>query len=123
MTAVDRTAFDYQVRLTLVGPGPGEKHRVDAELVIETSFVLCDAEGGTHRLDPGTGSGLAPVLDLFGKTINTVEVDDSGALTLGFGDGARLSIDPHPEFESWHLVGRGVDPISVAPGGETDWRP
>ncbi|MEU1597880.1 hypothetical protein ABZ468_34845 [Streptomyces sp. NPDC005708] len=28
---------------------------------------------------------------------------------------------PDPQFESWHLTGRGVDPITVGPGGEDDW--
>jgi hypothetical protein len=51
-----RIAFDYQVRLTLIARHPDEGYRVDAELVIETSFVLSDAAGEWHQLDPGTGS-------------------------------------------------------------------
>jgi len=95
-----RTAFDYQVRLTLIGRDPDEGYRVDAELVIETPFRLRDAAGEWHELDPGTGSSLAPVLDLFMKTITTVEIRDRGALT-----------------------GHGVDPTQVGPGGHADWQP
>jgi hypothetical protein len=66
-----RSAFDYQVRLTLIARDPGAGYRVDAELVIETPFLLRDAAGEWHELDPGTGSRLAPVLDLFMRTITT----------------------------------------------------
>jgi hypothetical protein len=60
-----RTAFDYQVRLTLIARHPDEGYRVDAEPVIDTSFLLCDAAGEWHELEPSTGSQLAFALDLF----------------------------------------------------------
>jgi hypothetical protein len=120
--SVGRTAFDYQVRLSLTGSEPDEGYRVDAALVIETPFLLRDTTGEWHELDPGTGVGLAPALDLFGKTVTTVEVGNRGALSIGFGDGAELWIGPHAEFASWHLSGHGVDPVLVGPGGETDWQ-
>ncbi|GIF69903.1 hypothetical protein Ais01nite_79380 [Asanoa ishikariensis] len=118
---VDRTAFDFQVRLSFSGLGPDEGYRVDADLVIETPFLLCDASGEWHELDPGTGSGLAPVLDLFRRTVSTVEIRGRGALHLTFDDGSELQVGPHAEYESWNLTGIGVDPITVGPGGETDW--
>jgi hypothetical protein len=118
-----RTAFDYQVRLILIGRDPDEGHRVDAELVIETPFQLRDAAGEWHELDPGTGSRLAPVLDLFTKTIKTVEIRDRGTLSITFDDGAELFVTPHAQHESWHLTGHGVDPIQVGPGGHADWQP
>jgi hypothetical protein len=118
-----RTAFDYQVRLTLIGRDPDEGYRVDAELVIETPFLLRDAAGEWHELDPGTGSNLAPVLDLFMNTIKTIEVRDRGALSITFDDGAELFVAPHTQFESWQLAGLGVEPIQVGPGGHTDWQP
>ncbi len=118
-----RTSFDYQVRLTLVGRDPDEGYRVDAELVIHTPFLLRDAAGEYHELDPSTGSRLAPVLDLFMKTITTVEVDKRGALTIGIDGGAQLFVGPHPKFESWELSGQGVASVLVGPGGETNWQP
>jgi hypothetical protein len=120
---VGRTAFDYQVRLTLIGRDPDEGYRVDAELVVETPFLLRDAAGEWHELDPGTGSSLAPVLDLFMKTIKTVEVRDCGTLRMTFDDAAELFVAPHAQFESWHLTGHGVNPIQVGPGGHTDRQP
>jgi hypothetical protein len=40
--------FRYRVRLTLVGRDPDGGYRVDAELVIETPFLLRDATGEWH---------------------------------------------------------------------------
>ncbi|MGA3541593.1 DUF6188 family protein [Micromonosporaceae bacterium DT194] len=120
---VDRTAFDYQVRLSLSAPDPDDGYHVGAELVIETPFLLFDPNGQRHELQPGTGASLAPVLDLFGQTISSVEVRGKGALHLTFESGTELHIDPDHTYESWHLTGIGVEPITVGPGGETDWQP
>jgi len=116
---VDRTAFDYQVRLSFSGLDPDEGYRVDAELVIETPFLLRDATGAWHELDPGTGSALAPVLDLFRRTVSGVEIRGKGALHLTFDDGSELHVGPHAQYESWNLTGTGVDPITVGPSGDT----
>ena len=118
---VERTAFDYQVRLSLIALA-AEGYRVDAELVIETPFLLRDGAGEWQELDPGTGSRLAPVLDLFMRTITTVEVRDYGALALTFDDGRKLFVGPDYQFESWHLSGHGVEDILVGPGGHSDWQ-
>jgi hypothetical protein len=85
-----RTAFDYQVRLTLVARGADEGYRVDAELVIETPFQLRDAAGEWHEVDPGSVDTLRPVLRLFMSTVATVDVGDRGALTIEFEDGHGL---------------------------------
>jgi hypothetical protein len=118
---VDRTAFDYQVRLTFSALDPDKGYRVDAELAIETPFLLRDHTGEQHELVPGTGSSLAPLLDLHQQTVTAVEIRGSGALHLTFDDGAELHVGPHPHYESWNLTGNGVEPITVGPGGETDW--
>jgi hypothetical protein len=119
---VDRTAFDFQVRLDLSALDPNEGYRVVAELVIETPFLLCDTDGTWHELDPGTGINLAPALDLFGKTITAVEIKGRGALELAFDDNAVLHIGPDRQYPSWRLTGTGVEPVMVSPGGETDWQ-
>lgn len=62
-----------------------------------------------------------PALDLFRQTVTAVAIRGKGALHLTFDDGAELHIGPHPQYECWHLTGTGVEPITVGPGGETDW--
>ncbi|MFC8662508.1 DUF6188 family protein [Streptomyces sp. NPDC057199] len=118
---VERTAFDHQVRLSLRTSVEGEGHAVDAELIVETPFLLRDAGGEWHELKPGTGVHLAPVLDLFGQLITAVDVQGRGTLTIDFHDGAGLRVDPDPQFESWHLIGHGITPVTVGPGGEEHW--
>jgi hypothetical protein len=112
-----RTAFDYQVRLTLIAHDPDEGYRVDAELVIETPFLLRDAAGEWHELDPGTGSRLAPALDLFMRTITTAEVRDHGALALTFEDGSELFAGPDHQFTSWHLPATASRTLLSDPAG------
>ncbi|GAB3895556.1 hypothetical protein GCM10029964_075630 [Kibdelosporangium lantanae] len=63
-----------------------------------------------------------PALDLFEKTITTVEIRDDGALTLTFDDGGEMFVGVDAQFESWHLSGQGVDNILVGPGGHADWQ-
>jgi hypothetical protein len=89
---------------------------------VETPFSLRDAAGVLHELEPGTGSRLAPVLDLFNNTVSTVEIGHRGALHLGFADRAELRVPPHPQFESWQLIGQGTAGILVGPGGHDDWQ-
>jgi hypothetical protein len=113
--AVHRTAFDFQVRLELVDEAEDGDARVDAELVVETLFRLRDAEGRSHDLRPATGTALAPVLALFGRTVTAVRLR-SGTLALTFDDGAELSVGPNPAHESWWLTGHGIEPILVGPG-------
>ncbi|MFG1992902.1 DUF5984 family protein [Actinoplanes sp. NPDC048988] len=117
---MDRTTFDYQVRLSLSALGPAQNHRVDAELVIETPFLLSDRAGRRHKLDPGSGAALAPALDLFQRTVTAVDIRADGALHLTFGEGFQLSVAPHPDYESWSLTGTGVTPITIGPGGRPD---
>jgi len=113
-----RVAFDYQTRLLLIDRHPDGSTRVSADLIIETGFVLRDAAGTTHELDPGTSRrALAPVIDLFMRTVRTVAIGASGALVLEFDDGAKLTVHPQPEYEAWELVGDGVPKIVVLPGG------
>lgn len=117
-----RVAFDAQTRLLLIGQNPDGSRRVKAELVIETPFVLRDAAGKSHELDPNTSrSALAPVIDLLFKTVAAVTVIDRGTLTLDFDSGAQLVVTPDPQYESWHLHGEGISGILAGPGGDTNW--
>ncbi|UCM88902.1 DUF6188 family protein [Streptomyces marincola] len=118
---VERTAFDYQVRLLLRTYPASMIGAVDAELVVETPFLIRPPGDSWHELTPGSGVSLAPVLGLFGQSITTVDIYGRGMLTLDFGDGASLRVPPDAQFESWRLDGHGVTPITVGPGGEDRW--
>jgi hypothetical protein len=47
-------------------------------MVIETPFMLCDTTGEWHEFHPGTGSGLATVLNLFMKAITAAAAEPVG---------------------------------------------
>ena len=47
---IERTAFDWQVRLSLATRKPGAGHRFDVELVLETPFLLFDDGSGLFWL-------------------------------------------------------------------------
>jgi hypothetical protein len=116
-------AFDYQTTLHLVGRNPDGSKRVSAHLIIGTPFVLRDAHGVLRDLDPTTSrSALAPVIDLFFKTVTSLAVGDHGTLTLDFDDGAQLVVPLDEQYESWEPNGQGISGVLVGPGGETDWR-
>jgi hypothetical protein len=118
---VESTAFDLQVTLSLGALDPDEGYRLGAELVLDTPFLFRDAAGEWHELDPGTGVSLAPVLALFGQSVVAVDVRDRGVLVIDFQDGAGLWVGPDPQFVSWRLIGHGIEPIIVGPGGEENW--
>jgi hypothetical protein len=119
---VRRTAFDYQVRLSLANGDAGERNNVDVELVVETPFLLRAESGVWHEVDPGTVDTLAPVLRLFMRKVESVEVGGSGALSVEFDNGVGLFVEPDTTYESWSLSGRGVQPVVVGPGGHYDWQ-
>lgn len=95
---------------------------MDAELVIEVPFLLRDASGEWHELDPGAGATVAPALNLFQTTVTALAVGETGSLTLDFDSGAELVVTPHRQFEAWSLAEHGVPHVFVGPGGERDWQ-
>ena len=116
---VFHVTFDYQTTLELVDQEDSGATRVQAHLVIYTSFVLRSQDGILHKLDPETSrAALAPVIDLFTGTVAAVTVDGNeeaeydhngnvvagvGTLTLDFADGAQLTVPPHDKYEAWEL--------------------
>jgi len=117
-----RTTFDYQVRLTLVAHDSDGGYRVNAELVIETPFLMREESGEWHEIDPGNVDTLAPALRLFMRTVDAVEVGDRGALSIELRNGSGLFIGPDTTYESWTLSGHGVESVVVGPGGHDEWQ-
>ena len=122
-----RVAFDYQTRLLLLGQHPDGRRRVGADLVIETPFMLRDAAGQCHELDPSTSrSAVAPLIDLFLATITAVTVIDRGTLTLDFDNGAQLAVSPIRGTSPGSCTAKASQPSSSAqeasPTGRTNHR-
>jgi hypothetical protein len=104
-------------RLTLMLAGePGVE---DLALTLASPFVFTDAEGSKLALDPEQDqSRLGPVFSMFMQTIESVSLGARGALSVVFESGARLDIEPHPQFEAWEVSGRSIGRWICVEGGE-----
>ncbi|MFI8183901.1 DUF6188 family protein [Actinacidiphila glaucinigra] len=102
---VEDTAYDDRVRLRLGAASGGQGSGVVAELVLETEFRLRDTDGEYHEMHPGTGSALAPVLDLFGQSVTRVDVRADGSFVVDFDAGSLLWIGAEAEFGVRHAPG------------------
>ncbi|MYX37080.1 MULTISPECIES: DUF6188 family protein [unclassified Streptomyces] len=89
---VEATSYDDRVRLRLGAASGDGGSGVVAELVLETEFRLRDTDGEYHEMRPGTGSALAPVLDLFGQSVTRVGVSADGSFVVDFDAGSLLWI-------------------------------
>ncbi|MFE2538760.1 DUF6188 family protein [Actinacidiphila glaucinigra] len=99
---VEDTSCDDRVRLRLGAASGDEGSGVVAELVLETEFRLRDVDGEYHEMCPGTGSALAPVLDLFGQSVTRVDVGADGSFLVGFDAGSLLWVGADAEFGVHH---------------------
>ncbi|MDX2706427.1 DUF6188 family protein [Streptomyces sp. PA03-6a] len=102
---VQDTSCDDRVRLRLAPADGGETSGGTTELVLETGFRLRDDDGQYHDMHPGTGSALAPVLDLFGQSVTDVDVVADGSFLIAFDAGALLWIVADAQFDVRHVPG------------------
>ena len=80
----------------------------DGEVV---DLLFADFANGWFALD------RIMLVRLFMAAITTVDVSETGILSLDFSDGHRLVVTPDREFESWSLSGSGVRQMQVGPSG------
>jgi Family of unknown function (DUF6188) len=57
------------------------------------------------------------VLLLFQATVESALVGREGDLTLSFRDGARLRVQPSPDYEAWQISGPDRLLVVCMPGG------
>src|SRR6185295_14832933 len=95
-----------------------------AEFRLGSPFRYVEGGGTEHAIDPGQPEQAAPLLGLITRPLKCVTVRRSGSLTLEFGDGSRLHIDPHPQLDAWEARGEGAfDELGYlcGPGGGSPW--
>jgi hypothetical protein len=114
-SGVTSISFDqYQQVQLILTDMTDEDYRINAELVIEATFLLRDGAGNWHELAPGTGSRLSPVLDLLGQSITSIDVENDDTLTVDFDGGSGLRVGPDTDWgEDWYVWGLGVSPDIV----------
>ncbi|MEV3904066.1 DUF6188 family protein [Mycobacterium sp. NPDC050551] len=55
---------------------------------------------------------------LVGHRIVDARVSEAGALTIGFDDSTRLTVEPDPNYEAWNVSGPAGFLVVCVPGGE-----
>ena len=104
--------LDYRVTQLLVDPGSFRLQSWSLEGSLEirfgAPFTLVSARGGARRLDPEQTEGLAPVLGLLRRPLQSVTISRDGVLAVEFSDGVVLRAEPHPRHEAWEVQGAGT---------------
>jgi len=94
-------------------------------IVIESPFRL-DIHGDSLSLSPeeDRDDALQALRQLVDRTIADATADDVGALHLTFEGGARLTVEPDPDYEAWSVSGPGGALVVSTPGGKLAiWKP
>ena len=98
--------------------------RGSTDIRLGQCFTYTEADGTERLVDPGHPEQAAPLLALVTHRIDEVTVHRSGVLHLRFGDGSRIRIEPHPQFEAWEARGEGalgdLNYLCI-PGGGPPW--
>ncbi|MFS4096253.1 DUF6188 family protein [Streptomyces sp. AF1A] len=95
---VEDTSCDSRVRLGFAASCGSETQPVTTELILETVFRLRNADGEHHEVYPGSGSAVAPVLDLYGQSVRSVRVQADASIAIVFDAGSALWIGPDAQF-------------------------
>ena len=95
-----------------------------AEIRLAVPFTYWEPDGLERQLDPEEPEQLAPLLSLLGRSIDTLTIARRGQLTIRFGDGSSIGIEPHPRVEAWEIQGGGaLEGLGYLcnPGGGAPW--
>lgn len=87
-------------------------------------FRFAEADGREWIVDPTAHEQLAPLLTLLGRMLEEMEISRDGSLSVRFGDGSRIQVAPHPEYEAWEAHGGGrLEGLGYlcGPGGGSPW--
>lgn len=109
---VCRFQMDFQLTLEFFEP-EDEKTIV----WISGEFKL-EMDGEKHALSAENREKIGPVFSLFRKTVNSALAHKDGVLEITFREGARLTVGPDPNYESWGVTGVRWLRVVCMPGGD-----
>jgi Family of unknown function (DUF6188) len=112
---VARVVVDGALRLQLAAPS--RLPRAGVEVVVESTFLHCAANGYRSLCTPDRPATVAPALAVLHRSVEWASTSDEGALTLAFDDGSGLTVWPNSDFEAWQVVGPGSALVVCMPGG------
>jgi hypothetical protein len=111
---ITQITLDHRVTLLLASEEGGANPDVSAWLAIQAPFVLESADG-TATVQPDNFRNYDRVPRLLGAHVKEAAVADDRSLILTFSNGINLRSARTPQFESWQLGGRGVQPWIALP--------
>jgi hypothetical protein len=115
---VTRCCVDYGFTLNLSGRSGSFEIRIEQpfELTLKPDVLHFDPSGDAER--------LGPALSVLHQTVVNITAFADGRLSIGFGSGAELRVQPSDEFEAWTLVGPESLQLVSIPGGDLAiWQP
>lgn len=88
-------------------------------LVVESPLVLTTGDS-TTEVDPADDPGDVEnsLRWLVGMTVASSPAEPSGALTVVFDEGTRLTVAVDPDYEAWHVAGPDGSLVVCMPGGQ-----
>ena len=92
------------------------------EIRVAGPFSFVSPRGGERRLEPAQTEGLAPVLAILRRPVQSLTIARSGELVVELGDGAALRVPP--AADAWEVVGAGsMEGMSYRsrPDGRAPW--
>lgn len=115
---VCRFLVDSQLTIEFLEPESEE-----TMIVVGGEFRL-EIDGKEYALNAEEPTTLGPVFALYRRTVESALAFKEGRLEVKFLQGGKLSVMPHPDFESWNIAGvRGLC-VVCTPGGELAiWQP
>lgn len=78
------------------------------EIRLAGPFVLRQPSGAERTLDPAATEGLAPVLALLRRLVQSITVTRDGNLTIELGDGLALVARAPGRADAWEIQGGGA---------------
>ena len=112
--SVEMVTIDQRVTLHL----HGESH-YDGSVILESGFRVRAASGDILACHPEKKATLVPILECFGKVVDSVSVTRAdGLLTLTFTDGVRIEAESDAQYEAWEVNAPGLKLIAMPGGGE-----
>jgi hypothetical protein len=94
------------------------------EIRFGVPFQLVLADASSREIDPEAPEQVAPLLTSIGREVLRLTVTRSGSLELRLSDGSVISVDSHPRYEAFEVVGGGALEgmgYLASPGGGSPW--
>jgi hypothetical protein len=77
------------------------------EIRIGVPFQLTLADGSSRDIDPEAHEQVAPMLTLMSRELLQLTVTRGGSLDVRFSDGSTVSVESHPRYEAFEVIGAG----------------